>query len=165
VDWFVVSAREARWFVNDAFGAYTRLGETQEARFEQIGVNLSVLQPGQPMCLYHSEEDQEGFLVLAGEGLLIVEGQERPLRTWDYFHCPPWTAHVIVAAGSAPCLVLAVGARAHEGIVYPVSNVAGRHGASAEIEHRRGAEGKAGESPYAPFPQDREAPFDESWLP
>ena len=30
--------------------------------------------------MYHWEADQEDFLVLAGEPLLIVEGEERALR-------------------------------------------------------------------------------------
>jgi uncharacterized cupin superfamily protein len=164
-DWFVLNVRDAPWVVNDAFGAYTRLGETDERRFQQIGINIGVLQPGQPACLYHGEEDQEGFLVLAGEALLLVEGEERPLKQWDYFHCPPWTEHVIVGAGDEPCVVLAVGARQGKGLVYPVSEVAAKHGASAEIEHRRGAEGPAGGNPYAAFPKDREAEFDPEWLP
>jgi len=42
--------------------------------FHQLGVNLSVLEPGQAMAQYHWEADQEDFLVLAGEALLIVEG-------------------------------------------------------------------------------------------
>jgi uncharacterized cupin superfamily protein len=161
--WFVLNARDARWLDNDAFGAYMRL--EQDERFEQVGVNISVLRPGQPMCLYHGEEDQEDFLVLSGEGLLLVEGQERPLRAWDFVHCPPWTEHVIVGAGAGPLVVLAVGGRQHEGVVYPVSELAARYGASAETEHRRGAAGKAGESPYVGFPEDRDGEFDESWLP
>lgn len=94
--------------------------------------------------------------------MLLVEGQERPLKQWDLFHCPRWTEHVIVGAGEEPCVVLGVGARAHEGVVYPVSELAARYGASAEIEHRRGAEGKAGESPYAGLPEDRPG---KPWLP
>jgi len=164
VGWYVVNARDADWKVNDVFGAYTRF-EQDGTRFEQVGINIGVLEPGQPACLYHAEEDQEGFLVLSGTPVLLIEGEERQLKQWDYVHCPPWTEHVIVGAGDGPSVVLAVGARQHEGVVYPVSELAARYGASAEIEHRRGAEGKAGESPYAPFPDDRDAKFDESWLP
>jgi oxalate decarboxylase/phosphoglucose isomerase-like protein (cupin superfamily) len=61
--------------------------------------------------MYHRENDQEDFLVLAGEALAIVEGGERPLRQWDFVHCPPWTSHMIIGAGQGPCLILAVGAR------------------------------------------------------
>lgn len=154
MDWFVVSARDAQWLENEKFGTYTRFERSE--RFEQLGVNISVLQPGQPMCLYHGEADQEGFLILSGSAVLLIEGQERPLEQWDYVHCPPWTEHVIVGAGEGPALVLAVGARQGEGVVYPVSELAQRYGAGAEIEHRRGAEGKAGESPYIGLPEDRE---------
>jgi uncharacterized cupin superfamily protein len=154
-DWFVVNARDAPWLDNETFGAYTRF-EREGERFEQVGINIGVLQPGQPACLYHGEEDQEGFLVLSGTPLLLIEGEQRSLRPWDYVHCPPWTEHVIVGAGEGPSVVLAVGARQHQGVVYPVSELAQRYGAGAEMEHRRGAEGKAGESPYAGYPADRE---------
>lgn len=155
MDWFVVNARDARWLDNAKFGAYTRF-EPEGERFEQVGINISVLQPGQPMALYHGEEDQEDFLVLSGTATLLIEGEERTLQQWDLVHCPPWTEHIIVGAGDGPCIVLAVGGRAHEGVVYPVSELALRHGAGAPEEHRRGAEGPAGESPYKGLPEDRE---------
>lgn len=155
MDWFVVNARDARWLDNGKFGAYTRF-ERDGERFEQVGINISVLQPGQPMALYHGEEDQEDFLVLSGTAMLLIEGEERSLRQWDFVHCPAWTEHIVVGSGDRPCVVLAVGARRHEGVVYPVSELALRHGAGAEEERRRGAEGAAGESPYKGFPEDRE---------
>ena len=87
------------------------------------------------MAMYHAEGTQEGFLILAGEGLLVIEGQERPLRTWDFLHCPPWTAHVIIGAGTGPCVVLAAGARRKgRGLRYPVDEIALRHGAGVEEE-------------------------------
>jgi uncharacterized cupin superfamily protein len=155
MEWFVVNARDARWLDNEKFGAYTRF-EPEGERFEQLGINISVLQPGQPMALYHGEEDQEGFLVLSGRPLLLIEGEERQLQPWDYVHCPAWAEHIIVGAGDEPSVVVAVGARKHDGVVYPVSELALRHGAGAEEERRRGAEGKAGESPYSGYPEDRE---------
>jgi uncharacterized cupin superfamily protein len=164
VEWFVVNARDADWKANDVFGAYTRF-EPDGTHFEQVGINIGVLQPGQPACLYHREEDQEGFLVLSGTPVLLIEGEERQLKPWDYVHCPPWTEHVIVGAGDGPCVVLAVGARRHKGVVYPVSELAARYGAGTEIEHRRDAEGPAGESPYVPFPDDQDAEFAQAWLP
>ena len=129
--WSVLNAREARWLDGD-FGAYTRF--EGDARFQQLGFNIGVLQPGQPACLYHREEDQEDFLVLSGECLLLVEGEERPLKQWDFFHCPPWTEHVFVGAGSGPCAILAVGARSSRNVVYPTSELAARHGAGAAVE-------------------------------
>jgi quercetin dioxygenase-like cupin family protein len=108
--WFVLNARDARWRDRGQGGAYC--GFEGEPQFEQIGINLVVLGPGQPMAMYHWEDDQEDFLVLRGEALLIVEGEERPLTQWDLVHCPPRTNHVIVGAGGAPCVILAVGGRA-----------------------------------------------------
>src|ERR1700690_1136932 len=89
--WFVVNARETAWVDGD-FGA-SCVFESREARFPELGINLNVLQPGQPMTLYHREDAQEDFLVLAGDCLLIVEGEERRLRPWDFFHCPPGIDH------------------------------------------------------------------------
>ena len=94
-----------------------------------------MLEPGRPNALYHSESQQEGFLVLSGECRLLVEGGERLLRQWDFFHCPAGTEHVFVGAGDGPCAILMVGARlAHEELHYPVSELAARHGASVEDE-------------------------------
>ncbi len=134
--WFVLNAREARWSRADGRGAISDLEGDYE--FPQLGIHLFVLGPGDPMSMYHWEADQEDFLVLAGEALLIVEGEERPLRQWDFVHCPAETKHVIVGAGSAPCVVLAVGARVHstgEGWGgYTVDEAALRHGAGVEQE-------------------------------
>jgi uncharacterized cupin superfamily protein len=90
------------------------------------------------MGLYHWENDQEDFLVLAGEGVLVIEGEERPLRQWDFVHCPPGTQHVIVGAREG-CTVLAIGAREHidencHGGAYTVDEVARRYGASVDEE-------------------------------
>ncbi|MBA2359835.1 MAG: cupin domain-containing protein, partial [Actinobacteria bacterium] len=41
--------------------------------------------------------------VLAGEAILIIEGDERPLRQWDFVHCPPGTRHAFVGTGTGPC--------------------------------------------------------------
>src|SRR5690242_5182210 len=109
--WFVVNAKEARWFEHDTFGSWTRFEGEDEAHFKQIGVNIGVLNPGQPACMYHGEDDQEDFLVLSGECLLLVEGEERHLKAWDFFHCANTTEHVFVGAGDGPCAILALGAR------------------------------------------------------
>src|SRR5204862_6260206 len=108
--------------------------ESPGNHFDQIGINLRVLEPGKPACLYHREEQaQEAFLVLQGEGLLLIDGEERPVKAWDFVHIPPGTDHVFVGAGEGPCVVLMVGAR-HTGddLFYPVSELAAKHGASAE---------------------------------
>jgi uncharacterized cupin superfamily protein len=132
--WFVVNARDAQWFDSVELGLYAPF-EGEHARFEQLGVNLSVLRPGEPACMYHREEAQEGFLILSGEALLVIEGEERSLRRWDYVHCPEWTEHVVIGAGSEPCVILSVGARkTARGLVYPVNETAAKHGASVEEE-------------------------------
>ena len=93
--------------------------EPREQPFSDVGVRVRVLWPGEPNALYHSEGAQEGFLVLSGECTLIVEEEERPLRQWDYFHCPADTRHVIVGAGDGPCAILMLGARPDETIALP----------------------------------------------
>ena len=155
--WFVVNAREAAWEENEAFDRYCSF--QGDVRFAQVGFNISVVQPGRPACLYHGEGDQEGFLVVSGECLLLVEGEERRLGPWDFFHCPPWTEHVFVG-GDAPCVMITVGARTPgRGVVYPVSEVAERHGASAEATTESPAEA------YARFPQAVGRPYADGDLP
>ncbi len=106
-----------------------------------MGINLNVLWPGEPMSMYHRENSQEGFLVLAGECLLIVQGEERSLRAWDFLHCPGGTTHVIVGVGDGPAVVLAVGARgAGKGLVYPVAAAALKYGAGVDQEATTPAE-------------------------
>jgi uncharacterized cupin superfamily protein len=133
--WFVVNVRDAEWRMSQTFGSGCGF-ESEEVWFPQLGFNVSVLEPGQPNCLYHSElNQQEAFLVLSGECRLLVEGEERMLRPWDFFHCPAGTEHVFVGAGEGPCVILMVGARSEdEQLHYPVSELAARYGASAEEE-------------------------------
>jgi uncharacterized cupin superfamily protein len=132
--WFVVNVRDAAWFTSETTGSACAF-ESQEHWFRQLGINLSVLGPGEPNCLYHSESQQEAFLMLSGECRLLVDGEERLLRPWDFFHCPAGTEHVFVGAGDGPCVILMVGARSEdEQLLYPVSELAARYGASAEEE-------------------------------
>jgi len=140
--WFTVNVRDAAWQSHPKFGARCTfelgrrvLGDRRSLEpqpFPQIGVNLAVFWPGQPSTLYHAETEQEDFLVLSGECLVIVEDEERRLRAWDFLHCPPGTHHVFVGAGDGPCVVLMVGARPNRGIDYPRSEVALEHGAGVE---------------------------------
>jgi len=132
--WFVVNARDTAWVVSDAFGAGCVFENREAGGFPELGINISVVQPAQPLCLYHEESAQEDFLVLAGECVLLVNGEERPMRAWDFFHCPAGTEHVIVAAGDGPAIVLAVGKRPDEHIRYPKSELAEKYGAGAEAE-------------------------------
>ena len=130
--WFVLNARDARWRERPQRGFAAPFEGTPE--FPQVGISLYVLGPGEPMGMYHWEADQEDFLVLSGEALLLVEGEERRLRQWDFVHCPPETNHIIVGAGDGPCVVFAVGAREHVDDKtwggYPVDETAARHGVS-----------------------------------
>ena len=157
--WFVVNMNDACWWRNEAFGAECQF-EAMESRFKELGLNIHVVWPGQPNCMYHGESTQEDFLILAGECVLVIEGEERLLRAWDFVHCPAWTEHVFVGAGSGPCAILMVGARASEdGIRYPVSDVALKHGAGVEVETPEPREA------YARFPRWERAPLEDAGLP
>jgi uncharacterized cupin superfamily protein len=155
--WFVVNVREAAWLTNDAFGARCVFEgnprvlrghpELDPQQFPDVGFTLAVVPPGRPSGMYHAESGQENFLVLAGECLLLVEGEERALKAWDFVHCPPGTEHVFVATGDGPCVIFMTGARTPgKTIVYPRSELARGHGAGVETETRAPAEA------YAPFP-------------
>ncbi len=129
-DWFVVNVADAPALRHARAGAYVRF-ESPDARFPQIGVNIHVLQPGEPNGRYHREDAQEDFLVLSGECLVIIDDQERRLRAWDFVHCPPGTDHIFVGAGDGPCAILMIGARGPDlGIHYPVNAKAAAYGAS-----------------------------------
>ena len=159
--WFVLNAREAPWLHAEGRSAICIFEGDPE--FSQVGINVSVLGPGQPMAMYHWEADQEDFLVLAGEALLIVEGEERPLRQWDFVHCPAGTKHVIVGAGDAPCVMLAVGSRDRstgpDWGGYTVDDAALRHDAGVEQETTDG------EQAYARFQRREPTRYREGWLP
>ena len=143
--WFVVNVRDAAWVRSESFGDAC-IFEGDAAPFAQLGYTLAVLAPGKPSGLYHREADQEDFLVLSGECLLLVEGEERRLRAWDFVHCPPGTEHIFVGAGDGPCVIFMAGARTAPRVtVYVRSEVALRHGAGVERETTSSAEA------YAPF--------------
>jgi uncharacterized cupin superfamily protein len=133
--WFILNLAEALAVRNEEKGGATYPLEAREHPFRDLGVHVGVVWPGEPNALYHSEGTDEGFLVLSGECTLIVEEEERPLRQWDYFHCPADTRHVIVGAGDGPCAILMIGARPEvETLRYPVSGVAATYGASVATE-------------------------------
>jgi uncharacterized cupin superfamily protein len=155
--WFVVNVRDAAWVTSESFGdACTFEGEGTPP-FGEIGYTLGVLQPGTPSALYHRESNQEDFLVLAGECLLLIEGAERQLEAWDFVHCPPETEHIFVGAGEGPCLIFMSGGRTGEKrTTYTRSDLALRHGAGAEKETSVSREA------YAPFSKWQPGP-PESW--
>jgi len=156
--WFVLNAREARWLHSEKLGSYC--GFEGEPEFPEVGVNLNVLAPGQPLGMYHGEDAQEDFMVLHGEALLLIEGEERRLRQWDLVHCPPWTEHIIVGAGTGLCVVLGVGGRTRPvDLIYPAEPFAKAHDAAAEVTT------KVGREAYARFARPVRGPYREGHLP
>ena len=164
--WFVLNARDARWNRRPGRQKVTFTGSTEfeaDTYFPQLGVNLAVLGPGEPNSMYHWETETEAFLVLSGEALLIVEGQERPLQQWDFVHCPPKTGHVIVGAGDGLCVVLAMSSRENQAYgpygAYTVDEVARRYGASVEEDVQDA------DVAYARVPESEPTRYRDGWLP
>lgn len=154
--WYVLNATDARWLEDD-FGWYCNFEGSE--RFEEVGFNINVLRPGMPMAMYHAEPCQEGFFVLDGGGVAVVDGEERPLRRWDYVHCAPEVPHVLVA-GSDGMVVLAAGnRRAPKGVTYPVEDAALRLGAGVEVETNDPKEA------YARFTPPEARPYPDGLLP
>ena len=166
--WFVLNAREAEWWTLRTGGGalcdFEGAAVDGAPHFPQLGINLTLLEPGEPITMYHWEVDQEDFLVLSGDALLVIEGEERTIRQWDFVHCPPGTNHAIIGAGTAPCLVLAVGGRGNRSRgkgwgAYTVDETALRHGAGVEGETTKGREA------YARFPPSEPTRYRDGWLP
>lgn len=129
-DSYVINVSDAHAWEHPVSGVTIDF-DSPDAPFRDTGINIIVLQPGQPSCKYHSESVQEDFLVLGGEPLLLLEGEERPLHAWDFVHCEPGAAHVFVGAGEGPAWILQIGAR-REGstLDYPASELAARYNAA-----------------------------------
>jgi uncharacterized cupin superfamily protein len=163
--WFVVNAAQAAWVRNDSFGGRCVFESSERVLmerpdlepqwFDETGFTLAVLEPGKPSGMYHAESTQEDFLVLVGTCLLLIEEEERPLRAWDFVHCPPGTRHTFVGTGDGPCVIFMTGAR-HEDdtIVYPRSEPARARGAGVETDTPDPGEA------YAPFARWRLGPPD-----
>jgi uncharacterized cupin superfamily protein len=113
--WFVLNARDGRWVEKPGQGhslALTGIEKHEaETLFPMLGMSIRVMNPGEPSTTYHWETEQEDFLVLAGEAILIIDGQERSLRQWDFVHCPPESRHAFVGAGTGPCVLLCASSR------------------------------------------------------
>jgi uncharacterized cupin superfamily protein len=146
--WFVLNARDAAWWRSSVFGASASF--EGEARFPEYGIGVDVLWPGRPNGLYHRESVQEDFLVVSGECLVLIEGEERRLKAWDFVHCPAGTDHIFVGAGEGPCVIVMVGSRAPHTILYPVSELAQKHGAGVETE--------------TDVPKNAYSPFEAPWI-
>jgi quercetin dioxygenase-like cupin family protein len=146
--WFVVNVRDGAWVTNAVLGEACMF--EGDVEFPHAGFTLGVLRPGQSGGRYHREANQEDFLVLAGECILLIENDERRLKAWDFVHCPANTEHGFVGAGTGPCVIFMTGSRVgwpETGVVYVRSELALRHGAGVEVETTKGAEA------YAPFPK------------
>jgi uncharacterized cupin superfamily protein len=162
--WFVLNAGGSRWRDMGRLGVYCTF--EGKRRFQQLGINISVLEPGQALGMYHRENAQEGFLVLEGACTLVVEGEERKLRPWDFFHCPGGTEHIIVTAEDERAVVLAAGARGRGiggGIVYVANELAARYGASGARDTTSPEEAYA--EVRAKLPRSLWVPYEEGWLP
>jgi uncharacterized cupin superfamily protein len=164
--WFVLNARDARWRDRPGRQSVPFTGESEyeaDTFFPQLGVQLAVLAPGEPNSIYHWETETEAFFVISGEALLIVEGQERPLRQWDFVYCPPKTGHVIVGAGAGPCVVLCMSSRENQAFgpygAYIVDEVARRYGASPEEDTQES------DIAGAHLPESRYSRYRDGWLP
>ncbi|MEA2315536.1 MAG: hypothetical protein QOI03_2228 [Solirubrobacteraceae bacterium] len=131
--------------------------EAEGERWRDTGVNIQILAPGQPNGRYHSEPVQEDFLVLHGECIVILEGEERPLRQWDLLHCPAGVEHIFVGAGEGPCAVLMIGARRKDEVHYPVNALAARYDASVQSATDDPAEA------YADWRKERWHPTQNPW--
>jgi uncharacterized cupin superfamily protein len=159
--WYVVNATEETWKAAPGWGRYVRF-ERDDQRFQDFGMNIHVIEPGERSTMYHGEDGQEDFLVLSGSCTLIVEGEERTLRAWDFVHCPAWTRHAFANAGDEPCAILMVGARrGGDGVAceYPEDPVAQRHGAGVA------AFTADSDVAYAGTPEDAEEAYREGTLP
>ena len=148
--WFILNLDEIAWSTIPGNGTWC-VFESPDARSEMLGIGVHVLTPGEPSCKYHRESDQEGFLVIAGECLAVVEGQERRMRTWDYLHCPPETTHITIGAGDGPCAILMVGTRTPNATThYPPDPAAARYGAAVDTATDDPKEAYAGRPPAKP---------------
>jgi mannose-6-phosphate isomerase-like protein (cupin superfamily) len=156
--WFVLNARESRWRDYGPMGFNCSF--EGKKRFPELGINLNVLPRGASLGLYHLEAHQEDFLVVSGECALVVEGERRELRAWDFVHCPAGTAHMIVGTGDDPAVVIAVGGRGgRTGLRYLVDPVARELGVSVEAETTTPAEA------YASYPWPTRTSYRDGWLP
>jgi len=165
--WFVLNARDARWIEQPGRGfnlPLTGIDEYEaETFFPMLGIAIRVIEPGRPSDTYHWETEQEDFLVLAGEAILIVEGQERGLRQWDFVHCPPETRHAFVGAGEHGCVLLCASSREFQKDgpwgFYCADETAARYNASSPEDTQDGSVA------YARFPEATPSRYREGSLP
>jgi uncharacterized cupin superfamily protein len=150
--WFILNLAEMGWKTVPGGGTWS-VFESSSAPSPMLGIGVHILQPGETPGMYHAESEQEGFLVLSGECVAIVEGEQRRMRAWDYLHCPPGTEHITVGAGAGPCAILMVGTRTPgHTIRYPANPIAAEHGASVQTDTDSAAEAYADRPPFSAVP-------------
>jgi uncharacterized cupin superfamily protein len=126
--WFIINAADIGWFTVEGGGTWCGFGSPQ-APSPLLGIGIHILWPGDAPGFYHAESNEEGFLVLSGECIAVVEGEERRMGPWDYLCCPPGTAHITIGAGDGPCAILMVGTRSPDRTIRYIDDpVAARHG-------------------------------------
>jgi uncharacterized cupin superfamily protein len=163
----MLNAKDARWVEKPGQGHSLPLTglDDQEAEtlFPMLGMALRVVNPGEPTTTYHWETEQENFLVLVGEAVLIIEGEERRLKQWDFVHCPPGSRHAFAGAGTGRCVLLCVSSRQFQKNgpwgSYCADPVAGRYNASQAQDTNDSA------LAYARFPPSRTTPYPDGLLP
>jgi uncharacterized cupin superfamily protein len=165
--WFVMNARDARWFDKPGQGHSCPLtGDDEyeaETFFPMLGMAIRVMSPGEVSTTYHWETEQEDFLVLSGEVIAIIEGEERPLKQWDFVHCPPETRHAFVGAGDGPCVLLCASSRQFQKDgpwgFYCADETAARYNAASPEDTQDGS------IAYGRFPPPRPTRYRERLLP
>jgi hypothetical protein len=63
---FVINVADAPATRFAGSGTYVAFEDPND-RFPDFGINIHMLDPGEPNAMYHAEDNQEDFLVLAGE--------------------------------------------------------------------------------------------------
>jgi uncharacterized cupin superfamily protein len=150
--WFIVNLSDLRWETLPGGGTWCSF-ESPNSPSPMLGIGVHILRPGDKPGYYHAESNQEGFLVLSGECIAIVEGEEHRMRAWDYLHSPPGTAHITVGAGNEPCALLMVGTRSPDATIrYLVEPAAAKHEASVETASDSPREVYADRPPIVPTP-------------
>lgn len=160
--WFILNLAEIGWQTVPGGGTWCAF-EADGAPSATLGIGVHVLPKGETPGFYHSESEQEGFLVLKGECIAIVEGQERRMGPWDYLHSPAGTAHITIGASEEPCAILMVGTRSPgQTVHYPLDPAAARHGAAVAAATDSPAQAYAQRPPFArvrsPWPRAAPSP-------
>jgi quercetin dioxygenase-like cupin family protein len=157
--WFIMNLADIAWETHSGGGTWCSF-EPPEARSKMLGIGVHILNPGESPGYYHTESDQEGFLVLSGECIAVVEGEERRMGQWDYLHSPPETAHITIGAGDGPCAILMVGTRSpNHKTQYLPEPAAAKYGAAVEVATGSPKEAYADRPPFSwvksPWPLER----------